>query len=212
MILIFLGPPGSGKGTQAKVLAEKLKLAHISLGDLLREEVRSGSEIGRRAKDFMNAGKLVPDELTIELAQKRVGQADCRPGFIMDGYPRSAAQAAAFDQMLVQNKLTLDKAIYFAVAEDEVVKRLAGRRSCKACGAVYHLENSPPKTAGQCDQCGGELFQRPDDKEEVIRTRFEVYEKQTRPLIEHYQKMGKLVEVNAALPIGKLSEALASVL
>jgi len=191
MILIFLGPPGSGKGTQAKLLAEKLKIAHISLGDLLREEVRIGSAIGKQAKAMMDAGKLVPDELTIELAQNRIKKDDCRRGFIMDGFPRSAAQAEAFDKMLAQNKLSLNAAVYFAVEEEALVKRLLLR---------------------------AEIEGRADDNEKVIRTRFEVYGKQTAPLIEHYKKMGKLVEIDAARPIDQVTkelfelEAIASVL
>jgi adenylate kinase len=185
VILAFLGPPGSGKGTQAKLLAEKLKVPHISLGDILREEVRAGSEVGKRAKAIMEAGRLVPDELTIELTRKRIGGEDCRKGFILDGFPRSAAQAEAFDRMLAENKLTLDRVIYFRIAEEEVVKRLLLR---------------------------AELEGRADDNEDAIRTRFEVYESQTRPLIEHYARMGKLQEIDAARPIEQVSAALAQVL
>jgi len=213
MILIFLGPPGSGKGTQAKLLSERTKLPHISLGDMLREEVRLGTELGNKAKAIMNAGRLVPDEMTIELTQKRIHMEDCKSGFIIDGFPRSAAQAEAFDRMLEEDNLKLSRAVYFHIAEAEVIERLSGRRSCRNCGAVYHIKNKRPKVPGKCDLCGGELYQRPDDKEEVIRNRFEVYEKQTRPLIEHYQKMGKLVEIDAAEPIeavfNKLLEVLA---
>lgn len=208
MIIIFMGPPGSGKGTQAKVLAEKLAIPHISLGDLLREEVRQGSELGRRAQEFMNAGKLVPDELTIKLADQRTSKADCVKGFLIDGYPRSLAQAEAFDRMLEGKGLLLDYAVYFAISEDEVVKRLGGRRSCAKCGAVYHVDNLPPKKAGICDQCGSELAARDDDQEAVIRTRFEVYAKQTSPVIDHYRKQGKLVEINAARPINQVLEEL----
>ncbi|MFH1386661.1 MAG: adenylate kinase [bacterium] len=209
MILIFLGPPGSGKGTQAKMLAEKNKIPHISLGDILREEVRQGTPIGKKAKEAMNAGKLVPDELTIELTEKRIGQPDCKNGFIIDGFPRSFAQAEALDKMFVKNKLEIDKVIYFGISKEDVVKRLSGRRSCGACGAVYHIESKRPKMEGKCDICGGELAIRPDDKAEVIATRFEVYEKQTRPLIEFYQAKGKLLEIDAALPIEQVSKALA---
>lgn len=171
MILIFLGPPGSGKGTQAKMLAEKINLAHISLGDILREEVRSGSEIGKRAKDIMEAGRLVPDELTIELTRKRIGEPDCKNGFIIDGFPRSMAQAEAFDRMVEVKNV---RVIYFQIPEDQAVQRLLRR---------------------------AELEGRADDNEKAIRTRFEVYEKQTRPLIEHYSGMGKLVQIDAARSI-----------
>jgi len=212
MILIFLGPPGSGKGTQAKRLSERIRVPHISLGDILREEVRLETELGRRAKEHMNAGRLVPDEMTIELTRKRIRQEDCRSGFIIDGFPRSAAQADAFDRMLEEDKLKLNRVIYFNISEEAVVDRLSGRRSCRNCGAVYHVKFNSPKVPGKCDLCGGELFQRPDDKEEVIRKRFEVYEKQTRPLIEHYAKKGKLVEMDAAKPIEEVFHKLLNVL
>lgn len=197
MNLVFLGPPGSGKGTQAKMLAEKLKVPHISLGDLLREEVRRASEIGRRAKEIMNAGNLVPDELTIELTRQRTNAADCKNGFILDGFPRSEIQANALDSILKDAGRKIDKVIYFQVSEDQVVDRLSGRRSCKSCGAVYHMKFKLPKVEGKCDLCGGELFQRKDDEEGAIRTRFEVYEKQTKPLIERYRLAGNLATVNA---------------
>jgi len=198
MKLVFLGPPGSGKGTQAKVLAEKLGLPHISLGDILREEVRKESEIGKKAKEFMNAGKLVPDELTIELTRQRIAKPDCTPGFILDGFPRSAIQAEAFDNMMKGMGLELDKVIYFQVNEDQIVDRLAGRRSCKTCSTVYHVKHKPPAVAGKCDEDGTELYQRKDDEEKAIRTRFEVYAEQTKPLIERYLKAGKLVELDAS--------------
>jgi len=200
-ILIFLGPPGSGKGTQAKKLAEELKLPHIALGDILREEVRVESEIGKRAKEFMNAGKLVPDELTIELTRLRITKADCGAGFILDGFPRSWQQAEALEQMLKEKKWEVGRVIYFRIPEEEVVERLADRRSCKDCGAVYHLKFNPPRGAGKCDLCGGELYQRADDNEETIRHRFEVYEQRTRPLIEQYIKAKKLLELDASKPI-----------
>jgi len=211
-ILVLLGPPGSGKGTQAKLLAEKLTIPHISLGDVLREEVRKGSEIGLRAKEFMNAGRLVPDELTIELTRQRISQPDCQKGIIVDGFPRSEAQATAFDQMLEELKLNLDKVIYFEVDEDQVVERLGGRRSCKVCGAVFHVKFNRPKVAGLCDSCGAELYQRVDDQEKAIRTRFEVYAKQTKPLIDRYQAKKKLVTVNVAGSIDDVFQKLVAVI
>ena len=204
MILIFIGPPGSGKGTQAKMLAEKLNIPHISVGDLLREEIRKGSELGNKAKGFMDGGNLVPDELTILLTKERIAKPDCGKGFIMDGFPRSDIQAKAFDKMLSESGLELDKFVYFKVSQEEVVKRLSGRRSCKNCGAVYHLENKPPKVDSKCDLCGGELVQRPDDSPSVIVNRFVVYEKQTKPLIEHYAKMNKILELDASKPIDEI--------
>jgi adenylate kinase len=179
---IFLGPPGSGKGTQAKVLAQRLGIPHISLGDILRAEVKAGSSIGLRAKEFMNAGKLVPDELTIELTEKRISEPDCRPGFIIDGFPRSGAQAEALDKMFQHKKLALEAVIYFHVSEEETVKRLLSRAQIEG---------------------------RADDNAEAIRTRFEVYERSTRPLIDHYKQMGKLVEINAARTIEEIGRDLA---
>ncbi|MEA3494220.1 MAG: adenylate kinase [Candidatus Margulisiibacteriota bacterium] len=212
MILVFLGPPGSGKGTQAKNLAEKHSLPHISLGDILREEVRKGSEIGKRAKELMNAGRLVPDELTIELTRQRVAQPDCKNGFILDGFPRSDIQAEALDKIFEEQKLNLDKVVYFDVSEDLVVERLSGRRSCKACGAVYHVKFKLPKTEGKCDACGGDLYQRKDDEESSVRTRFEVYQKQTKPLIDLYQSKQKLVSIDAGQGIRQVFTSLENVL
>jgi adenylate kinase len=180
VILIFLGPPGSGKGTQAKMLAEKKGLPHISLGDILREEVRIGTEIGRKAKVLMDAGKLVPDELTIELTRRRINQPDCRNGFIIDGFPRSMAQAEALTAMFAAQKLNLDKVIYFRLSETEAVKRLLSRAGIEG---------------------------RADDNEAAIKTRFEVYEKATRPLIDYYQQTGKLFEIDAAQTIEQVFQS-----
>ncbi len=204
MILVFLGPPGSGKGTQAKLLAEIRNLPHICLGDMLRDEVRKGTEIGKRAKEIMNAGNLVPDESTIELTRQRIGKADCRASFILDGFPRSAVQAEALDQMQKEMNFELSKVIYFQVTADQVVDRLSGRRSCRECGAVYHIKFNPSKVKGRCDVCGSELYQRQDDEESAIRTRFQVYEKQTKPLIDRYQKAGKLLIVDASGSIDQI--------
>lgn len=208
MILVFLGPPGSGKGTQAKMLAEKLNIPHIALGDILREEVRAGSEIGLAVKEMMNTGKLVPDEITIKLAEKRTLEKDCAGGFILDGYPRSDLQAQAFDKMLASRQLDLEAFVYFSVSKERIIKRLSQRRSCKSCGAVYHLTAHPPKVESKCDLCGGELYQRHDDEEGVIRTRFEVYEKQTKPLADHYAKKGKFFELDADGTINEVFERL----
>jgi adenylate kinase len=207
-VFVFLGPPGSGKGTQAKLLAEKLLIPHISLGDILREEVRLGTEIGKKVKALIEAGKLAPDELTIELAKRRISKQDCQRGFIFDGFPRSQAQAEALDRMLGAKGWELSKAVYFNLAEEEVVNRLSARRSCKLCGAVYHLVNNPPKVPGKCDLCGGELYLRHDDEPEVIRTRFEVYEKETLPLVRRYQREGKLVTIDASGSIEEVFQRL----
>jgi adenylate kinase len=181
VILIFLGPPGSGKGTQAKMLAEKKQLPHISLGDILRAEVKLGSAIGQKAQGFMAAGKLVPDELTIELTRQRLAQPDCRGGFIIDGFPRSMAQAEALAQMFAAQQLEIDQVIYFKVAEEEVVKRLLLRAGIEG---------------------------RADDNAAAIRTRFEVYARSTQPLIDYYQRQGKLKEIDAAQPIERVFQQL----
>ena len=208
MILVFLGPPGSGKGTQAKLLAEKLQVPHICVGDMLREEVRQKTELGQRAKELINAGKLAPEGLTIELTRKRVSQPDCGSGFILDGFPRSFAQAEAFDKMLKAIKQNLDKVVYFEADVDQVVERLCGRRSCKECGAVFHVKFNPPKQEGKCDQCGAKLFQRQDDEEGAIRTRFAVYAQETEPLVKRYEKAQKLVRINAASSIEDVFKSL----
>ncbi|MBU0671566.1 MAG: adenylate kinase [Candidatus Margulisbacteria bacterium] len=212
MKLVFFGPPGSGKGTQAKLLTEKFKLPHISLGDMLRQEVRAESDIGQRAKALINAGKLVPDELTIELTRQRLNKPDCKNGFVLDGYPRSQAQADALEEILADLKWQLDKMVYFQVDEDKVVERLSGRRSCKTCGAVYHVKFNQPKVAGKCDQDGSELYQRKDDVESAIRTRFEVYAEQTEPLLERYKKSEKLATVEAAGSIEQVFKRLLTVI
>ncbi|KPJ69851.1 adenylate kinase [candidate division WOR-1 bacterium DG_54_3] len=198
MILALLGPPGSGKGTQAKLLAERFKIPHVSLGDILREEARKDTEIGKRIAELIHSGKLAPNELTIGLTRKRIERSDCKSGFILDGFPRSAVQAEAFDKMLKEMNLILDRVIYFHVTEDQVVERLSDRRSCKSCGAVFHAKHNPPRVPGKCDLCGGELYQRRDDEESAIRTRFEVYEEQTKPLINRYQDANKLVAIDAS--------------
>ncbi len=208
MKLVFLGPPGSGKGTQAKLLAEKLAIAHISLGDILRQEARDRSEIGKRAKEFIDAGRLVPDELTIEITRRRIAKPDCERGFILDGFPRTAVQAEALENM----GLELDKVVYFRVSEDQAVDRLSGRRSCKACGAVYHIKYNPPGISGKCDIDGGQLYQRKDDEESAIRTRFEIYAEQTKPLVDRYQKAGKLVEIEASGSIDDIFKKLLNML
>lgn len=210
MILAFLGPPGSGKGTQAKLLAAKLKIPHISLGDILRDEARSETEIGKRIAQFIHAGKLAPNELTIELTRKRIGKPDCRSGFILDGFPRSAAQAEALDKML--KGMGLDKVLYFHVTEDQVVERLSDRKSCKTCGAVFHQKYNPPKAEGKCDLCGGELYQRRDDEEAAIRTRFEVYEEQTKPLIDRYRNANKLFTIDAGGSIEEVFKKLSAII
>ncbi len=205
MILIFLGPPGSGKGTQAKKLAEKMSLPHIALGDILRETIREGSDVGKKAKEFVEAGKLVPDEITIEITRQRILKDDCKLGLILDGFPRSMKQAEALSGMLAGKDY---RVVYFKVKLESVIERNSGRLSCPNCGAVYHEKFSPPKKEGVCDRCGGKLYKRADDNEAVIRTRFGVYEESTKPVVSYYEGKNNLVAINAAGTIDEVFERL----
>lgn len=205
MILIFLGPPGSGKGTQAKKLAERIRLPHIALGDILREAIRSGSEVGKKAKEFVEAGKLVPDEVTIEVTKERLSRDDCKLGFILDGFPRSPAQAEALTKILDGRD---HKVLYFKVPLESVIERNSGRLSCPDCGAVYHEKFNPPQKEGICDRCGAKLYKRTDDNEEVIRTRFKVYEESTAPVVDYYEKRGNMITINSAGTIEEVFERL----
>lgn len=203
-VYVFAGPPGSGKGTQAKLLAPKLKVPHISLGDLLREAVRSGTKVGEIAKGYLDAGKLVPDSVAIDVAEEAVKKDECRNGFVIDGFPRTLEQAVLFDRLLARLKFNLAKVLYIDIPLTEILKRLTGRRSCRKCGAVYHLTYNPPKVEGKCDVCGGELYQRRDDTDEVIKVRYEVYKKQTSPLIDYYTKAGKLVHIDGTRDVNEV--------
>jgi adenylate kinase len=191
--LIFLGPPGVGKGTVAKMITGKLGVIQISTGDLLRAAVKEGSELGNQAKEYMNAGKLVPDELVINMLKERIKQPDCEKGFILDGFPRTIPQAEALDSSDVQ----IDKVISFDAKKETIIQRLSGRRTCKGCGAIFHVENIPPKVEGVCDKCEGELIQRDDDKPEAIEKRLDVYEQQTAPLIDYYKTKEMLSNIDA---------------
>jgi len=190
MNLIFLGPPGSGKGTQAKLLSEKLGVLHLSTGDILREAVREGTPLGREAKRYMEEGKLVPDEVVIGIVKEWLLSKGVERGVIYDGFPRTVAQAEALDRMMKELGQKIDWVIDIEVSEAEVLKRLSGRRTCKNCGAMYHLMFNPPRVDGICDKCGGELYQRDDDKEETIKSRLKVYREQTEPLKDYYKKLG----------------------
>ena len=197
MRLIFLGPPGSGKGTQAAKLLERVPVAHISTGDILRENVAKGTNLGLQAKSFMDAGKLVPDALIVEMMKHRLGANDCETGFILDGFPRTVAQAEALEKMLGELGMDIDAVVLFDVSDAVVIERLSGRRGCRQCGAIYHVRFSPSSRGDYCQVCGGELFQREDDREEVIRKRLDVYHSQTTPLIDFYRERDLLVEVEA---------------
>ncbi len=193
---ILLGPPGAGKGTQAVKIVEKYHIPHISTGDIFRENIKNGTDLGNRAKAYMDRGELVPDELVVEIATDRLTKADCKNGFLLDGFPRTIFQAEKLDEFLEGRGEKLDKVINIDVEKSALVKRITGRRVCKQCGASYHIENIPPKKEGVCDNCGGELIQREDDTEETVLNRIDVYNKQTRPLAEYYEKSGIIANID----------------
>jgi len=197
MNMILLGPPGAGKGTQAKTLAEELKLPHISTGDLLRQNVSEGSELGRKAKDFMNKGALVPDGLVTQMVNERILLPDAKKGFILDGYPRNINQAKALDDMLKRTGSVINIVIYLDTSEPVVIQRLSGRLVCSVCGANFHAQNMPPKVKMTCDNCGGKLYQRSDDNPETIKKRLQVYLEESSPLIRYYSDKHKLYRLSA---------------
>jgi adenylate kinase len=190
MRIVLLGAPGAGKGTQAKKLVEKYGTPQVSTGDLLRAAVASGSALGKEAKSFMDKGELVPDRVVLGMVEERLKQDDCKKGYILDGFPRNTSQAEALDKMLAALNMSLDAALSVDVPFEDLMKRLTGRRTCKACGQMYNIYSSAPKKEGVCDKCGGALFQRDDDKEETIKKRLEVYTASTAPLIDYYNKKG----------------------
>jgi len=197
MQIILLGPPGAGKGTQSKTLAKKLKLLHISTGDILRHNVSEGTNLGKKAKEFMNKGALVPDELVTQMITQRFNQPDIKGGFILDGYPRNINQAKALDSILKERNISIDLVIYLDTSEPVIIDRLSGRLVCGLCNANFHIRNMPPKIDMTCDNCGGKLYQRPDDKKETIKRRLEVYLKESLPLIQYYSKTHKLYPLKA---------------
>jgi len=196
LYIVFLGAPGAGKGTQAAKVAEELKLAHIATGDLFRQAQAKGTELGLAAKSYMEKGALVPDEITIGMVLERISVPDCNGGVILDGFPRSLKQAEALDKALAKQKKAVDKVIYIKVSEGELLTRLSGRWICRQCQTPYHEVSSPPKAAGKCDKCGGELYQRADDTAVTIKKRIGVYLTETAPLIDYYTQAGKLLEIN----------------
>lgn len=202
--LIIFGPPGAGKGTQAKLLSERLGVPHIATGDMLREAVEAGTELGRLAKQYMERGELVPDEVVIRMVEERLSRPDCSRGFILDGFPRTVKQAEALEELLRRAGAKIDAAVNLEVGEEEVVRRISLRRTCKSCGAVYHLIFNPPKQNDVCDKCGGPLYQREDDREETVKRRLRVYRQQTEPLLEFYRQRGLLVNINGEGGIGQV--------
>jgi adenylate kinase len=212
MKLILLGPPGAGKGTQAKMLTDKFTIPQISTGDILRAAVKDGTPMGVKAKQFMDTGGLVPDEVVVGIVRDRLQQADCNNGFILDGFPRTVAQADALQASLQQMGKELDRVISLKVDAEALVERLTGRRTCKECGRGYHVTFDPPCVAGVCDACGGTLFQREDDREETIRKRLQVYADQTAPLITYYRQAGVLMELDGMQPIPQVQEEILSLL
>ena len=193
---ILLGPPGAGKGTQAVKIVEKYGIPHISTGDIFRENIKNGTELGKKAQAYMNRGELVPDDLVIEIATDRLTKDDCKNGFLLDGFPRTVYQAEKLDEFLAGHGGKIDKVLDIAVGKDELITRLTGRRVCKACGASFHVVNIPPKKEGVCDYCGGELIQRADDNLETVTNRIDVYESQTKPLIDYYEKAGNIAHID----------------
>lgn len=204
MRIVLVGPPGAGKGTQAAYLAENLSIPHISTGDLFRANISQGTELGQKAQEYMRAGQLVPDEITIGMAKDRMEQPDAEGGFLLDGFPRNVAQAEALDTLLGDTGMKLDAVLDLEVPEDEVVNRIAGRRMCrKDSSHIFHAEYAPAKVEGVCDTCGGELYQRDDDREETVRKRLEVYHAETEPIIDYYKAQGLVTTISA---LGQVSE------
>jgi adenylate kinase len=206
--LIFIGPPGAGKGTQARELAREWGVPQIATGEILREAVAAGTPLGREAKRLMDTGALVPDDVMIGLIAERLRQPDANGGFLLDGFPRTITQAEALDRLLKDLGHPIDIVLYFEVAEPELVRRLTGRRLCRQCQTAFHLESAPPRRAGLCDRCGGELYQREDDSEETVRHRLQVYARQTSPLLDYYRQRGQLATIDGEGAIGAIRDTI----
>jgi adenylate kinase len=204
--VVLVGPPGAGKGTQAQFIASHLAIPKVSTGDIFRFNVSAGTELGRQAKSFMERGDLVPDEVTVAMVASRLLEDDALSGFLLDGFPRNVPQAETLKKMLADWGLRLDLVLELVVDSDEVIRRLSGRRTCRKCGRVWHIAFDPPSVPGKCDECGGELFQRDDDREDTIRHRLEVYEQQTQPLISYYADEGILLGIDATGPVEDVTD------
>ena len=212
MKIIMLGAPGAGKGTQAKMIAEKYGVPHVSTGDIFRANITNGTELGKEAKQYMDQGLLVPDELTVRILLDRVAQDDCKNGYVLDGFPRTIPQAEVLDSELSKLGDHIDYAIDVDVPDENIIKRMSGRRACLTCGATYHIEHVPPKTEGICDKCGSELVLRDDDKPETVKNRLNVYHEQTQPLIDFYTNKGVLKTVDGTLPMEEVFAAITAIL
>lgn len=212
MKIIMLGAPGAGKGTQAKMLADKYGIPHISTGDIFRANIKNETELGKKAKEYMDQGLLVPDELTCNLVVDRIQQEDCKKGYILDGFPRTIPQAEALDKALTELNDKIDYAINVEVPDENIVGRMSGRRACVGCGATYHIVYNPTKTEGVCDRCGKDLILRDDDKPETVQKRLNVYHEQTQPLIDFYNKKGVLKEVDGTVDMNDVFDAIVKVL
>jgi len=212
MHIIMLGAPGAGKGTQADILSQEVNLPHIASGDLFRQALEERTKVGLLAKSYMDKGELVPDEVAIKMILERINQPDCASGCLLDGFPRTLHQAEVLDEALRGQGKTIDKAIYIEVPNEELVKRLSGRRLCRVCQTPYHIISSPPKTPGKCDKCGGELYQRSDDREETVKDRLSIFFAQTIPILDYYKKQGKLIRVNGNLGIKEVAREIISAL
>ena len=212
MHIIFLGAPGAGKGTQAARVAQDLKLVHIATGDLFRQTQEQRTELANEAKSYMEKGMLVPDEITIRMVLERISAPDCGGGVIFDGFPRNLNQAQALDKALAQQDKVIDRVVYIKVSEQELLARLGGRWICRQCQTPYHAVNFPPKVRGKCDQCGGELYQRPDDTAETVKKRLEIYFAETAPLIDYYTQVGKLLEMDGEGSVDGVEERIVEAL
>ncbi len=212
MKIIMLGAPGAGKGTQAKQIADKYYIPHISTGDIFRANLKAGTELGKKAKEYMDQGLLVPDELTCDLVMDRIAQDDCQNGFVLDGFPRTIPQAEALDAALTKINQKMDYAIDVDVPDDNIINRMSGRRACLNCGATYHIVSIPTQVEGICDRCGNSVVLRDDDQPETVKKRLNVYHEQTQPLIDYYQRQGILKSVDGTQPMEKVFDAIVEIL
>ena len=212
MRLILVGPPGAGKGTQAVALAAHYKIPHISTGDIFRANLKNGTELGKQAQSYMDRGELVPDSVTNEMVKDRLGNSDVANGFLLDGFPRNTNQAEVLDAILLEKKMPLDAALELVIDNSEIIRRLSGRRTCRNCSATFHKDFEKPNVDGVCDKCNGKLYQREDDKEEVIARRLEIYSQQTAPIISYYKKAGILKSISAIGDVSEITQKVISLL